>query len=301
MKLILTLISLTFYFNLFSQDKLFCQTYDYEGYILSQQLDTLHINMNYLILLDSTIVGSYYYKSPIRSLKLIGHLSSNNSFTLTERNNDNLITGFLNGMISKDKKSISGYWNSSSNKEKLILKLNQGNRKFYGEYIAKNRSFYEYSDLNIAIEEKEKVLSIDVANQGLTNLPEQLSSLPNIASINLLGNNFTHFPTVLSNLLSLDEISLSSNKLTVIGPEIEKLNNLRILIINNNYLKSLPKEIGNLPNLLYLEIGNNELKTLPKQISKLRNLQVLHIERNELNEREKKRIKKLLPNCVIHF
>lgn len=71
--------------------------------------------------------------------------------------------------------------------------------------------------------------------------------------------------------------------------------------MNNNQLTELPKQIGELTNLLYLEIGNNQLTTLPDEIKYLTNLQELHIERNKLSDKEKERIKKLLPKCVIHF
>ena len=71
--------------------------------------------------------------------------------------------------------------------------------------------------------------------------------------------------------------------------------------MNNNKLTDLPKEIGELTNLLYWEIGNNKLKALPDEVKYLTNLQELHIERNALSESEKQKIKRLLPNCVIHF
>ena len=71
--------------------------------------------------------------------------------------------------------------------------------------------------------------------------------------------------------------------------------------MNNNQLVKLPNEIGELTNLLYLEIGNNKLKSLPEEIKYLTNLQELHIEWNALSEVEKLKIKRLLPNCVIHF
>jgi Leucine-rich repeat (LRR) protein len=63
----------------------------------------------------------------------------------------------------------------------------------------------------------------------------------------------------------------------------------------------LPKEIGELINLLYLEIGNNQLTTLPEEIKFVTTLQELHIERNNLSDKEKERIRKLLPQCVIYF
>jgi hypothetical protein len=52
---------------------------------------------NFLVLLDSTLVGSYYYKPQNGSLKLVGKLSNNNSFNFVERDINENITGFFDG------------------------------------------------------------------------------------------------------------------------------------------------------------------------------------------------------------
>lgn len=72
-------------------------------------------------------------------------------------------------------------------------------------------------------------------------------------------------------------------------------------ILNNNELQDLPKELGELKELKYLELGNNNLKNLPLEMKSLIKLEEMHLERNEFSEIEKERIKKMLPNCVIHF
>lgn len=295
------LLILTFVFSAFSQDKSCCTTIVYEGFIETDKGQRLEINLNFLVLLDSTIVGSYRYKPQNGSLKLVGHLNDDNSFYLVERDKNDNITGLLKGTLTSDRTKASGQWTSPTKDKVFTFEFNQVIGKSYWDFIQKNRSFYEHKDLNLAIKEYDKVFSIDVPSQDLIRLPEKLSKLKNIVSINLLGNRFTKFPKVLSKLTTLDEISLSSNELIYVGPEIGKLKNLRILIMNNNQLKSLPKEIGKLTNLLYLEIGNNQLASLPDEIKYLTSLQELHIERNKLTETEKKRVKKLLPNCVIHF
>ena len=257
--------------------------------------------MNFLVLLDSTIVGSYFYKPSNGSLKVVGQLRNDNSFTLTERNEKDRITGYFYGNLAMDNKSASGQW-TSPNKDRLFtFQLNRQIGKSYWDYIKKNRSLYEYTSLELAIKESDKVLGVDVASQNLSDLPKPLINLKNIVSINLLGNEFNSFPAVLCKLTTLDEISLSSNNLTRVSKEIRQLKNLRILIMNNNQLVELPNELGELTNLLYLEIGNNKLKSLPEKIKYLTNLQELQIERNALSETAKLKIKRLLPNCVIHF
>jgi Leucine-rich repeat (LRR) protein len=302
MKQTLTALLFSFFsFSLFAQDNFFRPTYVFEGSIHTDKGTELKVSMNFLVLLDSTLVGSYFYRPSNGSLKLIGQLNADNTFALIERNDKDSVTGYFNGFLSTDKKAASGKWIAPSKDKQFSFLLNRIEGKSYWDYIKKNRSLPEYSDLQLAIKEADKVLSIDVARQGLNKLPKQLTELKNLVSISLLGNNFTSFPTVLGSLITLDEISLSSNQLTTVGKEIGQLRNLRILIMNNNQLAELPKEIGELTNLLYLEIGNNNLKHLPEEIKYLTNLQELHIERNALSDSEKLRTKKLLPNCVIYF
>lgn len=302
MKNILTiLIGLFSVSTTFGQDKKCCETYVYEGYILTDQNKKLEINLSFLVLLDSTMVGSYHYAPNWGSLKLVGKLNPDFTFYLVERDKSDSISGFFEGKLNKDFKLATGKWTDEKKQKVFDFEIKQVIGKSYWDFIKKNRALFEYKNITQAIRQKHKVLSIDVASQRLSKLPNKLSRLDNIVSINLLGNQFETFPTVLSQLTTLDEISLSSNKLTSVGAEIGQLKNLRILIMNNNQLKELPKEIGELTNLLYLEIGNNKLTSLPEEIKHLASLQELHIERNNLNDMEKQRIKRLLPKCVIHF
>lgn len=296
------LLSILFFSKslLFSQVTNCCTTHVYEGSVKTQDSER-QIKLNFLVLLDSTIVGSYHYNPKSGSFKLAGTLYRDNTFSLNARDSAGLITNFFHGKIEKDYKSIAGIWTNPDETIKYPFKLNQVFGTSYWDFIKKNRALYEYKSLKKAIRKKRKVLSIDVASQNLEKLPDDLIKLRKIVSFNLLGNEFTEFPVVLSRLTSLDEISLSSNRIHSIGPEIGDLNNLRILILNNNSITKLPKEIGKLTNLLYLELGNNQITSLPEEIQFLTNLQELHIERNRLSDFEKKRLKKLLPNCIIHF
>lgn len=300
-KYLAILIGLFSVLTTFGQDKKCCDTYVYEGYILTDQNKKLEINLNFLVLLDSTMVGSYYYDPNWGSLKLVGKLNPDFTFYLVERDKTDSITGFFEGKLNTDFKLASGKWTDGKKQKVFDFEIRQVIGKSYWDFIKKNRALYEYKDLKLAIKEKEKVLSIDIGDQGIKKLLKKLRTLPNIVSFNLMGNEFISFPKVLTELKTLDEISLSTNKLENITSEIGNLKNLRILIMNNNQLKELPKEIGELTNLLYLEIGNNKLTKLPEEIKYLTSLQELHIERNNLSESEKQRIKNLLPKCIIHF
>ena len=239
MKNILTiLIGLFPVLTTFGQDKKCCDTYVYEGYILTDQNKKLEINLNFLVLLDSTMVGSYYYEPNWGSLTLVGKLKPD---YLVERDKTDSITGFFEGKLNADYKLAKGKWTDGKKQNVFDFEIKQVIGKSYWDYIKKNRALYEYKNIKQAIRQKHNVLSIDVASQGLSKLPNKLSRLDKIVSINLLGNQFETFPTVLSKLTTLDEISLSSNELTSVGAEIGQLKNLRILIMNNNQLKELNK------------------------------------------------------------
>jgi hypothetical protein len=285
--------------GLYSQDKSFRATNVFEGYIQADK--KLNIHLNFLVLLDSTMVGSYYYKPRSGSLKIIGHLMSDNTFELVERDSKEKITGYFKGQLRDNNEVAEGKWISADKTREHSFFIKQIHGNSYWDYIRKFRSLNEHKDIDLAIGESDKVVSIDVASQNLESLPSDFKRLKYVVSVNLLGNKFKSFPTVLTHLEQLEEISLSSNQLEYVGPEIGSLTNLRILIMNNNELKSLPGELGQLENLLYLELGNNQLTSLPDEIKELTKLQELHIERNQLTEAEKQKIKKALPNCVIHF
>lgn len=294
------LLILTFAISGSSQNDPCGITCVYEGSISAGKEQKHEIYLSFFVGRDSIIIGSFYYRSQEAPEKYGGQINNDNSFVLAGKNFAGE-PGVFKGVLTKDMSSASGQWISLAKDKSFSFKVDRVIGKSYWDIIRKNRGLYEYETLGHAIKEFDKVLSINVANQDLDALPEDLSKLTKINSINLLGNKFTKFPAVLSKLATLDEISLSSNGLREVGPEVGRLKNLKILIMNFNELRSLPKEIGELTELLYLDIGDNQLSTVPEELKYLTKLQELHIDDNRLSEAEKDRIKKLLPNCKIHF
>lgn len=284
-----------------AQNNSFRPTYVCEGYIQISETKQLPIKLNYLVLLDSTVVGSYFYKPSFGTLSLAGEFNTDGTFVLYERDGKNNITGIFKGKRSSDK-TIHGHWTDTRKNTSYPFFLEVvDDSKSYWSYIKKFRSLPEFHSIQLAIKNPYKVLAFDIDNQAQTSLPASFAKLKNVRSINIGGNQFKAFPIVVSKLPQLQELSMSSNGMEAVGPSIGNLKNLRILIINFNKLKELPKEIGHLKKLLYLELGNNQLKALPSTIANLQQLQELHIERNKLSELEKAKIKRLLPNCIIHF
>ncbi len=102
---------------------------------------------------------------------------------------------------------------------------------------------------------------------------------------------------------SLREIS-AIDLIEKIYPDPEKIGQLKKLTwlqLEGNRLRVLPAGIGHLDKLQELYLGDNRLKTLPGETGRLRNLKKLRLGNNPLPDKEKKKIRQLLPGCNITF
>lgn len=120
-----------------------------------------------------------------------------------------------------------------------------------------------------------EVLSI---SSYVNDLPEELYQLKKIFHLVIRNTNLKTLSDSLGNLTELQDLWLSDNELT-----------------------SIPSSIGQLKNLKTLELGNNRLRKLPKTIQELKKLKVLSLENNPIGPAEKKKIKEMLPHCLVIF
>ena len=259
-----------------------------------------------MTLLDSSLVGSFYYDtSPSVTYSLGGKANRNNTFEIVEHRDGSLVYVWK-GVKTDGGKTMEGVRTDMTSGREYRFKASVVFGKSYWDYIRRKQSHFSYTDMKDALRNKDKVFRIDFERQGLTRLPDEMSELYRVESINLLGNNLDTFPSVLARMSKLHYLSLCSNKMRYIGPEIGELTNLRILIINMNNLRCLPKEIGNLTNLMYLDVGDNPIDSLPEEIRNLTKLQELHIDNwqpssDRFSDEYKQHLQDLLPNCRIHF
>mgnify|MGYP000623903324 CR=1 FL=1 len=126
-----------------------------------------------------------------------------------------------------------------------------------------------------------------VNDKSLVKLQSWLKSLGKSYSIQQLDN--------------LKRLELSHKQLKTLPPELGTLKALTYLVLGGNQLKSLPKEIWTLKALTWLGLDGNQLKSLPPEIGTLKALPYLDLMRNPLSEKEKIKIRKLLPKCDIRF
>ena len=139
-------------------------------------------------------------------------------------------------------------------------------------------------------------------SDSLTSLPKEIGNLKNLEVLHLRWcKNFTFLPKEIGNLKNLRELYLNDSQFTSLPKEIGNLKNLEILYLNDcNNLTSLPKEIGNLTNLaqLYLE-DCMKIVRIPEEIVKLKKLKILCLSSTPISEKEKNKLKKMLPKCLI--
>ena len=142
------------------------------------------------------------------------------------------------------------------------------------------------------------LVSLKMANNTLSRLPEYFGEFSALRSLNISSNNFTEFPEFLRNLKNLVDLDISFNKITSL-PKIGEIKSLERLWVTNNHLegpfddsiaklvhlKEIDARFNNitdinvltkLPRLENLLAGHNAVSTFEGSFPKLRNLVLDH-------------------------
>ncbi|SDI73171.1 hypothetical protein ACRQ5D_26310 [Mucilaginibacter sp. P25] len=117
----LTLLLILLLAKIQAQDKSVRPTYNYDGYLQISNDKKLPIKLNFLVLLDSSIVGSYNYNPQNGRLKLAGIFNTDYSITFFEWDIKGHNTGRFDGQVSKDRHTITGIWKSGDKKHEFPL------------------------------------------------------------------------------------------------------------------------------------------------------------------------------------
>jgi leucine-rich repeat protein SHOC2 len=175
----------------------------------------------------------------------------------------------------------------------------------------------------------EKWEILDLESRGLSELPENISTLPDLKILDLECNELKKLPESIGELINLSELYLGFNELESLPNSIGKLRNLTKLYLNINldkpidenriiemedwprrytpfgsfescnFLDIFPESITNLTNLVELDLADNQIATLPSSLSNLTSLSYLNIARNPLTDLS---ILQTLPRLTtVHF
>jgi len=187
----------------------------------------------------------------------------------------------------------------------LILSAFKVNAQVFPDSSLINK---EYSSLEEALKEPEKVYRLNLSNQNLKlpsdsiwakfqnleylnlkndhlkNIPVGLSYLKNLKVLDLSGNDFKRLPQAFSNLENLEEIYLNDERNIELDESLlvlKDLPNLRIVHLENDNLKSFPKSLLYFDNLEILYLNNNSFKKTPVEIQGLKSLKYIDLHDNK--------------------
>ncbi len=125
--------------------------------------------------------------------------------------------------------------------------------------------------LDSALLMKDKVTTIYLQSQGLTDLPSKLSVCTRLKKLVLDDNQFNTIPEVVYQLKSLEYLSIRGSSNQVDWVE------------NENPLEEVSSNIKALSALKVLDLSFNHIKRLPENLSELKNLEILSLDYNEIN------------------
>jgi Leucine-rich repeat (LRR) protein len=125
---------------------------------------------------------------------------------------------------------------------------------------------------------------LNLKNDGLKQIPKEISNLKRLKVLDLSGNEFKELPIEFSNLYNLEELYLNDEKnlkLTETLNVLAKLPKLKSLHLENDNLEELPNEINKLKSLESLYLNENKFKSIPN-LKPLDHLKFLDLRKNNV-------------------
>jgi Leucine-rich repeat (LRR) protein len=145
----------------------------------------------------------------------------------------------------------------------------------------------EYTSINEALKEPEKVLRLNLSNQKIIISNEDWTKFTNLEYLNLKGDHLKEIPLAITKIKSLKTIDLSSNDFTNLPEGFSNLTNLEEIYLNDDQNMNLPKTLlllSKLPKLKSLHLENDNLSTLPSELMRFKNLESLYLNNNKFKE-----------------
>jgi Leucine-rich repeat (LRR) protein/GTPase SAR1 family protein len=146
------------------------------------------------------------------------------------------------------------------------------------------KSIYGIIPNKAKYDEQNNLITLDLSNSGIVQVPEELWQLSSLHMLDLSGNKLREMPGELGLLRRLRWLYLQENKLRQVPEELGQLSNLQVLYLQGNKLRQVPRELGQLRSLRWLYLQGNKLRQVPRELEKLSNLQRLYLRENELRQ-----------------
>ncbi|KAL4929841.1 adenylate cyclase acyA [Aspergillus undulatus] len=149
-------------------------------------------------------------------------------------------------------------------------------------YLDVSNNFLEELE-HANLDRLQGLVSIKLANNRLTSLPDYFGNFQSLRSLNISSNNFQVFPQFICNLKSLVDIDISFNSITEL-PNIGNLTSLeRLWMTNNGFKGPFGESIQELVNLKEIDARFNEIANIDN-LSLLPRLEQLLIGHNAVSK-----------------
>ncbi|XP_069126411.1 leucine-rich repeat-containing protein 40-like [Argopecten irradians] len=146
-----------------------------------------------------------------------------------------------------------------------------------------NLGFNRFSTLHPDISLFMNLVSLDLRNNSLSELPADMESLENMRDVFLSYNRFTCIPPVLFELKKLEILFMDNCKIdTVDAAGVCSLPRIGTLDLQNNNISQVPPELGNCTQLKSLQIAGNPFRNPRPAVLAKGTLALLEYLRNKI-------------------
>jgi Leucine-rich repeat (LRR) protein len=112
-----------------------------------------------------------------------------------------------------------------------------------------------------------KLTTLQLANNLLTDIPEEIASIPNLREICISCNKFTMIPSTIYKCVKLEILIISNNLISAIDVDsLSSLTFLTVLDLRNNNIQVVPPKLGNMSQIKSLQLEGNGFRVPRPQI-----------------------------------
>lgn len=152
------------------------------------------------------------------------------------------------------------------------------------EDLSLGYNHFETNQLNAFLQNFPKLKVLNLANFGLTQIPNNVATLSHLESLNLSNNPISANFSSLQPLSSLRNLDFSGTQLTAIPSAFSSLTQLTSLNLSHNlFSNNYSAPLASLTKIEWLSLENNAMTSLPVEISGLHNLVHLNVSRNKIS------------------
>ena len=156
-----------------------------------------------------------------------------------------------------------------------------------------------YTDLKDALENRDRVLRLDLSRQKLSEFPPEIFEFTNLQELKLNKCRISELPDRFDLLPNLQRLQCQHNEIGAIPPTLLQLKDLITLDLADNIIEVIPNEIDGLVQLETLALWDNPITMYPENLTQLTQLKVLDLLNNSMSRETQQRLKEGLPKCKI--